>query len=171
MTKEDYLSQGISLFMIFLSIPAVILIPTIFFRYMFSLSFDLETSFFARWSEVWLHAHVGPPPNIATYALSLEIAGCLFLISSDISFLRNLLTGKTHSNSDNKITWKEFPSFLMKEPSFFTYRFAIVTFLTLCSIIINEIFWPSLNFLDQWILALVLLFGDKYFLRRIIRRL
>ena len=162
MIKEDYLLKGVSILLIFLSLPAVVLIPVIFSKYMFSLDFSLENTFLALWSEVWLHAHAGQPPIIANHALCFDIAGCLFLIFSDISFLRNVLTGKAHANINNKLTWKDFPSFLLEEPSFFTYRFAIVTFLTFCSIIINEIFWPSLNFLDQWFLALVLLFGDKY---------
>lgn len=170
MAKEDYLMQGISLFLIFLSIPAVILIPTIFFKYMFSLNFDLETGFLARWSEVWLHAFAGPPPNIATYALSFDIAGCLFLIFSDITFFRSLLTGNKAKKINPKIGgWREFPRFMFEEPSFFTYRFAIVMFLTINSIIINEIFWPSLNFLDQWFLALLLLFIDKLFIQGKIR--
>ena len=169
MIKEDFLTKGLSLLVILLSLPTVFLIPSIFFKYMFSLDLDLNTTFLGIWTEVWLHALSGQPTTIATYALSLDIAGCLFLIVSVISFLRNLFTETPNTN--NKAMWKDFPSLLLKEPSFFTYRFALVTFLTLCSILINDIFWPSLNFLDQWFIALIFLFGDKYFLRKIVPRL
>jgi hypothetical protein len=118
MIKEDYLLKGVSILLILFALPAVVLIPVIFSKYMFYLDFSLENTFLALWSEVWLHAFAGQPPSIANHALSFDIAGCLFLIFSDISFLRNVLTGKAHANINNKLTWKDFPSFLFEEPSF-----------------------------------------------------
>ncbi|MFX1520926.1 MAG: hypothetical protein ACFFCD_13495 [Promethearchaeota archaeon] len=168
MKIEEYLINGVTLFVILLSIPAVILIPTIFFEYMFSLDINLETTVLGSWSEVWLHAYAGQPPEVAHHALSLDIAGCLFLLFSTISFLRKKIQGMSNTSINYKITWKYLPMFLLEEPSFFTYRFTIVTFLTICSIITNEIFWPSLNCFDQWFLAFVLLIGDKYIKSRLI---